>query len=463
MLTRRKEPGREAERIPVQILLFVFPLIITNMMQVFYNSADMIIIHYAGVSGAVGAIGTTASFLNLLTNILIGTASGACILASRYIGGKESGSLSKLISGIPAFALPVGAVVAGAGLLLTRPVLHLLGAKETVLELAIRYARIFIFGMPFISLTHFCCAVLRAYRDTKRPLAVLISTGFLNILLNLLFVLAFGWGIRGVAAASVLSNAASSAILLMLLFRDPEICSLVPGSSRLRPSLPDPKQFREVLRLGVPTGIQSVLLSLSGMFVQSAIIRINNAAGAGITDIIDGDAAGHSLETFIYYSVNAVHQAAITFVGRSYGARRPDRIRAYQRSCYRIGMLIAVAGASVLLVFWNPLSSLYVSGSLALQTARTRIITTVGPYFLIAFMEVGAGVLKGLSHPSECFFASLFGLGFFRIAWVLLAVHIHPSLVAVYLVYPFSWAVTGLIYYVLIVRIERELDLRQAG
>ena len=439
-----------------KIVSFVIPLMISNLLQVCYSAADMIIVGLSGVEGAIGSIGTTGAFINLNLNIFIGLSIGANVVVARNIGRGDAEAVEHSVHTSLLIGLFSGLLCAMVGFFVSRPVLRFLGDEGHILDLAVLYAKIYFAGAPFLSLTNFMMAILRAQGDTKTPLIVLTISGLFNVAMNLLFVLAFHMSVDGVALATVLSNLVSVILLGIRLRNDEGMCRLDLG--KLHIHVP---AMKAVFREGLPAGLQGALFSLSNMLIQSTIIGINNTVCPGGSGVIDGNAAGANLESFAYTATNSVYQASVTFTSQHYGARMYRRIGTVMRDCYLITAAVAFVASAILIGFRNPLIRLYVDSEIAFETAETRIFTIISVYELLAFMEVGSGILRGLGRSFTSTCVSLTGSCLFRIAWILLAFPLMPTLRTVYLSYPLSWALTGMVHLMVSLLIRRRLIRNQ--
>ena len=437
-----------------KVFLFALPLMATNLLQMLYNAADMIIAGMSGVEGAIGSIGTTGAMINFILNIFSGFAIGTNVVVARNIGRGDKEATSQSVHTSLVMAALFGAICAGVGLFVSRPILKLLGDQGQVLELATLYTRIYFAGAPFLAVSNYLIAIFRAKGDTRTPLFILTATGLLNVGMNLMFVLGFGMSVDGVAYATVIANAANVLILGIVLMRDPGWCRLELRKLRITGTA-----MKEIIRDGLPAGVQGMLFSLSNMLIQSTIIGINNANAAypGGSAVIDGNAAATNLEGFAYVATNSVYQAAVTFTSQHHGAKKYKRIGTVMRCCYFVTALVAVASAAILLVFRHPLLSLYIQDGnpLALETAYTRFYINIAPYFTLAFMEVGSGVLRGLGKSTLSTVISLLGSCVFRILWIYFIFPLCPALGMVYLSYPISWTLTALTHFTVSMVVRR--------
>ena len=439
-----------------KVILFALPLMMTNMLQMFYNAADMIIAGKSGVDGAIGSIGTTGAMVNFILNIFMGFSVGTNVVVARNIGKNDPEATSAAVHSSLIVGLATGVLCSVIGLAVSRPVLAFLGDKGHILDLATLYTRIYFAGVPFIALTNYLIAILRAKGDTTTPLVILTLTGLLNVLLNMFFVFVCSMSVDGVAYATVIANVAATLLLGLKLMRETGPCRLDFRKLRL-----DRTATREIIRDGLPAGVQGALFSLSNMLIQSTIIGFNNRLCPGGSDVIDGNAAANNLEGFIYVSTNSVYQASVTFTSQNYGAAKYRRIGRVMRCCYFVTAAVAVLGGGGLLLLNKPLLSLYVSAPLAVSTALTRMEIMLIPYILLAFMEVGSGVLRGLGRSTTSTLISLVGTCVFRVIWIFTVCRAVDELWVVYLSYPISWGMTALTHFLFSETIRRRYVRKQ--
>lgn len=435
-----------------KVFLFALPLMATNLLQMLYNAADMIIAGMSGVEGAIGSIGTCGAMINFILNIFSGFAIGTNVVIARNIGRGDREATSRSVHTSLVMAALFGAICAVVGLFVSRPILRLLGDEGHVLELATLYTRIYFCGAPFLAVSNYLIAIFRAKGDTRTPLYILTSTGLLNVGMNLFFVLVMKMSVDGVAYATVIANAANVLILGIVLMRDAGWCRLELKKLRI-----SREAMKEIIRDGLPAGVQGMLFSLSNMLIQSTIIGINNATCPGGSAVIDGNAAATNLEGFAYVATNAVYQASVTFTSQHHGARKYRRIGTVMRCCYFVTALVAIVCAAILLIFRRPLLGLYIqNGSeLSLETAYTRFYINIAPYFTLAFMEVGSGVLRGLGKSTLSTVISLLGSCVFRLLWIYLIFPLCPTLWMVYLSYPISWSLTAITHFTVSMVVRR--------
>lgn len=436
---KTQQPNLLEGRLLPKIISFVLPLMLTNLLQMLYNAADLIIVGLSGVDGALGAIGTTGAMINLIINVFIGFSVGANVVVARSIGAGERGETQRAVHTSLCVAVVFGFVGCAIGQAVCRPILILMGDEGHILRLAELYSRIYFAGAPFLSVTNFCIAILRAKGDTKTPLIILTISGLLNVLLNLFFVLVCGMSVEGVALATVIANAVSAVFLVIKLCRDTGWCRV-----QLRKLMIHWRAFRDIIYVGIPAAIQGALFSLSNMLIQSSIVRINNQMYPGGSAVIDGNAAASNLEGFAYTLCNSVYQAAVTFTSQHFGAGKYKRIGKVMVNCYALTVVVAFIVGGIILIFQPFLVGLYVRDAAALEVAAIRNSIMITTYFLLACMEIGSGMLRGMGKSVTSTVISLLGACAFRVVWITTIFEAIPTLECIYWSYPVSWGLTAL-------------------
>ena len=439
-----------------KLLYFVLPIVATNLLQMFYNAADMMVVSASNESNAVGAIGTTTSFVHLVVNLFIGFSVGANVVVARAVGANDRGRVQKAVHTSLLMALIFGVIGGAIGFFVAKPVLTAMGNSGNLLELAVTYTHVYFLGVPFLALTNYLSAIFRAKGDAKTPLVILAFSGVANVLLNLFFVLVAGMSVEGVALATSAANLLSFVLMLWRLSKDQDMATFSFRSLRI-----DKEAFGEIVRIGLPAGIQSALFSISNMLIQSSIVAVNNASvpvGTKYQPIVNGNAASGNLEGFIYTSMNAVYQGAVTFTGQNIGAEKPERVRPILYNCFLLTMIIGITVSAVILIFKTPLLSLYgvVKGAegslerLAYDSANLRLWMIAATYFVCGLMEDCSGVLRGLGKSLLSMVVVLVGTCLLRVVWILVAFPLKPTLEMIFICYPISWVLTGIASFIVI-------------
>lgn len=431
-----------------RIILFSLPLIATNLLQILYNTADMVVVGLSSEPDAVGAIGACSSLVHLLVNLFIGFSTGATVMVARHLGAKNEERVSATVHTAVLISIIFGIACGVIGIAISRPMLRLMGAEARLLELANLYTTVYFAGIPFVSVTNYAISILRAKGDTKTPFLVLTAGGILNVTLNLFFVKALDMSVEGVALATVLSNLASGIVLLWLLSRDDGPCRL-----RLRQLRFDRAAFGEILYVGLPAGLQSAMFSVSNIIIQSSILRVNNALcppDSPYQPVIKGNTAATNLENFAFAVSHALHQAALTFTGQNAGADRYDRVKRSFAACTAATLLSSTAFTLLLFFARDPLFALFqvqngavgTPEHLAYNAGYQRLVIHLLPFPLYAFMDTCNGVARGLKKSISSTLITLIGTCLLRVVWIATVFEARQTLASIFISYPISWIVT---------------------
>ncbi|MGN1115438.1 MAG: MATE family efflux transporter, partial [Candidatus Ornithomonoglobus sp.] len=330
-----------------KILMFALPLAASSILQQLFNSADMAIVGRFAGSRALAAVGSNGPVINLLINIFVGISVGANVVISRLIGEGRTQRISAAVHTAIVIAVISGLFVTGVGLAITRPVLQLISTPEDIIGLASTYLRIYFLGIPFLMLYNFSAAILRSCGDTKRPLICLTFSGIVNVILNLFFVIVLNMGVAGVAAATVISQFISASLLVFFLTREEEPLKLRISLLRIDFSI-----LRDMLRIGVPAGLQTMVFSLSNLCIQSSV----NSLGS---TVVAASSASINLEIYAYYMLCAFDQTAVTFTGQNYGAGNIKRCSSVMQSCMLLGFICTGAVCALCIIFGGSILKLY--------------------------------------------------------------------------------------------------------
>lgn len=445
----------------VNILKFLLPLIATNILQQLYHSADIMIAGLSSEPDAVGAIGSTTSFLALIRNIFIGFSVGANIVVARCIGAHDEKKTSQAVHTSTCMSVLFGVLGAVIGILLTRPVLVAMGYTGNLLVLAARYSYIYLACLPFLSLTNFLSAILQAQGDTKTSLYTLTATGVLNIVLNLLLVKVVGLSVEGVAIATAIANLLSAVVLWIYIAKKGGACRLYFRKLHM-----DRKQFKDIFRIGFPAGIQSALFSLSNMIIQTSILRVNNSvtpAGSGYAPVIKGSAAAGDIETFIFQALAATTVCGSAFTAQNIGAKNYVRLRKVLVELMLISAGIALILSVSAMLFREPLLALYgvkrvqdPVATIAYDAAMTRIWWKWPAFFIYAMMNACAGMIRGLGKSGLSAIISIFTTCIFRVAWIYTVFEYFENLESIFISYPISWLLSVIIFLPLLVMLIKK-------
>lgn len=427
-----------------KIVLFSLPLAASSILQLLFNAADVIVVGRFAGSTALAAVGSNGALINLLVNLFVGLSLGANVVAARCFGAKDESGVQDTVRTSVTLGLGSGIVLAAAGFLASRGLLELMSCPEDVIELSALYLKIYFLGMPAAMLYNFCAALLRAVGDTRRPLICLAVSGLVNVGLNLVFVIGFHMSVAGVALATIISQAVSAAMVVSLLVKEQGALRLDLHHLGLHQGT-----LRQILRIGLPAGLQSTVFSLSNVVIQSSI----NSFGSVI---VAGNSAASNLEGFIYTGMNAFAQAAVTFTSQNIGARRYDNLDRVMRNCLlcAVGVGAVLGGGAYLcgeslLHFYSSDPAVIAAG-----LARMEIICTF--YFVCGCMDTLASGLRGRGYSVLPMVVSLVGSCLLRVVWVATIFQTFHTTTVLYLSYPVSWALTAAAHLVCLLVVRRK-------
>ena len=425
-----------------QLLIFFFPILIGTFFQQLYNTVDTIIVgQYVGTQ-ALAAVGTTGTLINLLVGFFVGLSSGATVIISQFFGGGDWKNLSKAVHTSLALALGGGAVIMVLGLLTARPSLGLLGVPAEILDDALLYLNIYYGGIVFCMIYNVGTGVLRAIGDSRMPLYVLIACCLVNIVLDLLFVVVFHWGVLGVALATVLSQVVSAVLIMLRL-----MCTREGYRVELRHIRFDRGILKNVIRIGLPAGLQSVMYSFSNLVIQASI----NSFG---TDAIASWAAIGKIDGFIWMVMGAFGISITTFVGQNFGARKYSRVKRSVKVCLGLTLGTTLALSALMLAFMEPLLRFFTGDETVIAIGQ-RFLWILGPsYFLFVFIEIFSGAIRGAGEALQPMLITTFGVCGLRVLWIFAAVPFLPTMEMVAMNYPVTWAVTALVFTVYYLRMN---------
>lgn len=431
-----------------KILIFAIPLVLSGILQLLFNAADIVVVGQFVGNQALAAVGSTGALINLLINLFMGLSIGTNVLVARSYGAGKKDELDEVVHTSILTALLSGTFLVIVGLLLARPALEIMGTPEDVIDEAAVYMRIYFIGMPSTMAYNFGSAVLRAVGDTKRPLYFLTVSGVVNVILNLIFVIVFRMSVSGVALATIISQTLSAFLVLRCLMLTDSDYKLV--LSRLR-IVPD--KFFKMLSIGLPAGLQGTLFSLSNVLIQSSVNSFGSVAMAGNT-------AASNVEGFVYTSMNSIYQTSISFTGQNHGAMKVKRIGKILLMCQTIVILIGLVMGNAMYFFGSDILKLYSSDPQVIEYGLRRMSIIATTYFLCGMMDVIVGSLRGMGYSIMPMLVSLAGACGFRILWIYTVFQECHTLQCLYISYPISWALTFSVHFVCFLVVYGRLQKR---
>ena len=428
-----------------KIIIYSIPVILSGVLQLLFNAADIIVVGRFAGNHALAAVGSTSALINLLVNLFMGLSVGANVLVARYYGGGKEREISETVHTAVLTAIAGGIILIFIGFFLSRPLLTLMGTPEDVLDHAVLYMQIYFVGMPVMLLYNYGSSVLRAVGDTKRPLYFLMIAGVVNVILNLIFVICFHMGVAGVALATVLSQFISAGMIVRCLMK-------TDGSYRVEFAKLKFTwdKFKRMMQIGIPAGLQGSIFSISNVLIQSSVNSFGSIAMAGNT-------AGANIEGFVYMAMNAMHQTALSFTGQNMGAKNYKRVYKIMGTCLILVSIIGLVLGNGAYLLGNTLVGIYSPDPEVIHYGVVRLSVICTTYFLCGLMDVMVGVLRGMGYSIMPMIVSLTGACGLRVIWVFTVFAANRSLFVLYLSYPVTWTVTFLAHLACFLIVRRKL------
>jgi len=416
------------------ILRFAVTVFATSALQLLFNTADLVIIgQYCG-SIRLAAVGATGPVTNLIVNLFIGLSVGCGVTVAHALGSGEEHIVHKTVHTAIPTAMISGVCLTVVGILVSEPALRMMGTpEEEVLPLAVAYMRSYFVGITFNLVYNFSASILRATGDTKSPLIFLSISGVINVILNIIFVTVFQLDVVGVGLATAISQGVSAVLVVMALMKRTDCCKLEWKKLHIYKF-----QLLRIMRIGIPSGLNTALFSLSNILIQSSVNSFGEIA-------MSGNAASINIESFCSVAGDAFTQSAMNFIGQNVGAKRFKRVMHSALICLGCAF-VTVLGMSVLIYAFGPqLLGIYITDSAeAISYGMTRMSWVLIPYCILALMNASTGALRGLGAAVAPMLISVLGVCGFRVLWIYTVFQIpeYHTLESIYISYPISWTLT---------------------
>lgn len=422
-----------------QLLIFFFPIVLGTFFQQLYNTVDTVIVgRFVGKEALASVGGSAGQLVNLVVGFFTGLTSGAAVVVSQFWGAKDRKNIEKSIHTAYAFSIAAGLLITVLGMLLTPVFLRWMNTPEGLMPGSILYLRIYYGGILFTFIFNTGSSILRATGDSRRPLYYLIICCILNIVLDILFVLLCGLGIAGVSIATVLSQAVSACLVTRALTR-------ADKESGLRLRLQDLHFARGILRsqlyIGVPTGLQSTMYSISNIIIQATLNRFG-------TDTVAAWAAFWKLDAIYWMISSAFGIAVTTFVGQNYGALKYQRIKKSVWVCAGMQVVSSLVLSVVMVVFRAPLLGIFTTDRQVLEIGFMMILILTPFYAVFTPVEVLSGALRGIGDVMIPTVITICGVCVLRIIWVMTAVPVRHEVSTIMVGYPVTWLLSGIAFIV---------------
>ena len=415
-----------------KIIKFTIPVMLTGILQLLFNTADVIVVGRFTGKTALAAVGSTGSLINLLVSLFMGLSIGTNVLVARYQGAKDDKAVSETVHTSIALGIVGGLILLIIGVVATRPLLEMMATPEDVIDQSTLYMRILFFGMPLNLILNFGAAILRAIGDTKRPLYYLTIAGVINLFLNIFLVTVFSLGVAGVAIATVISEGVSCGLILLCLKHETGAIRLYFNRIKINPS-----KCIDIMKIGLPAGLQGCIFSISNVLIQSSV----NSFGS---TVMAGNTAASNIEGFVYVSMNSLHQTCISFTSQNFGAGKFKRIKKVLINCLVIVAITGLVLGNSAYFFGKYLLSAYNNETEVISYGLIRLSIISTMYFLCGLMDVMVGAMRGIGYSILPMIVSLVGACGLRIVWIYTVFVKFRTLDILFISYPVTWTITFL-------------------
>ena len=415
-----------------KIIKFTIPVMLSGILQLLFNTADVIVVGRFTGKTALAAVGSTGSLINLLVSLFMGLSIGTNVLVARYQGARDDKSVSETVHTSIALGVIGGLILLIIGIAATRPLLEMMATPEDVIDQSTIYMRILFLGMPLNLILNFGAAVLRAIGDTKRPLYYLTIAGIINLFLNIFLVTVFSLGVAGVAIATVISEGVSCVLILLCLKHETGAIRLYFNRIKINPS-----KCVDIMKIGLPAGLQGCIFSISNVLIQSSV----NSFGS---TVMAGNTAASNIEGFVYVSMNSLHQTCISFTSQNFGAGKFKRIKMVLINCLVIVAITGLLLGNSAYFFGKYLLSAYNNEPEVISYGLIRLSIISTMYFLCGLMDVMVGAMRGIGYSILPMIVSLIGACGLRIVWIYTVFVQFRTLDILFISYPVTWTITFL-------------------
>lgn len=430
-----------------KIFLVSLPFMLSGVLQLLYNAADLIVCGKFGSEHSVAAISATNSLINLIVQLFLGLSIGSSVCMARAYGSKDADKGYRIVHTSILLALVLGLFLSFVGVFLSYPLLKMMETPNDVIHLSRSYLIIYFLGLPFSMLYNFGSSLLRATGDTKRPFYYLAFAGIVNVLLNLFFVIVCHLDVAGVAIATITAQGISSILVTRCLIKNKGFCHLKLSKLKIYK-----KEAFEIIRVGLPAGVQSTIFSISNVIIQSSV----NSLG---TIVMDGNGASSSLENFIYTCMNSVAQTSVAFISANVGAKNTRNIQRSVIYAAILATLIGITMGSIFVLLGPSLLGIYINNTQAIAIGLDRFTIICLSYCLCGIMEVLSYSLRGIGFSILPTIVSLCGVCSIRIIWVFTFFQkpFFHNLKGLSYSYPISWVITIIILLILYMTLRNKV------
>lgn len=415
-----------------KIIAFALPLMLTSMLQLLYNAADVVVVGKFAGDTSLAAVGSTTALINLIVNLFFGLSLGTGVVLSQAIGMRNRSKIHQTVHTSMVLSVILGVLVGAIGFVFCKPLIILMGSPADILDKAALYVRIYFLGMPGFMVFNFGAAILRSAGDTKRPLVILAFSGLVNVVLNLVFIIIFKMDVAGVATATIISQYISAIWVVVILIKENADYKLSIKKLRVYKN-----ELLQIISYGLPTGIQSSCFSISNVIIQSSV----NSFG---TLIVAGNSAASSVESFVYTAANSIAQTAMTFSGQNAGAGNYKRVKKVFIECSALSMGFGALVGAVVILLRTPLLTFYTDNPAVIAAGIVRLNMICMFYGLCGIMDTITNVSRGMGKSVMPMLITLVSVCALRIVWIFTVFKLYNTIECVYLSYPITWSIAAL-------------------
>jgi putative MATE family efflux protein len=419
-----------------KLIIFAIPVMLSGILQLLFNAADLVVVGRFAGDDALGQVGATSAIINLIVNLLIGLSIGSNVTVARHFGAKNARGISATVHTTILVAIVGGIIIGIVGYTCAYPLLSLMGTPDELIDGAALYMRIIFIGVPVTAVYNYGSSILRAIGDTQRPLYYLIIAGILNVILNLIFVIAFKMTVDGVALATVLSQCVSMLLVIRCLMKSDGDYKLELKKLRFHKA-----ELWQIVKIGIPAGLQGCVFSISNVIIQSSINSFGSVA-------ITGNTASASIDGFMFCSLDAFNQTATSAISQNMGARQYTRVDNTVKICTLVVTVLGTAMGVAAIIFRYPLVNIYANEKDVIEFGAYRLLITCPVYFTCGLMNMMGGVNRGLGYSLLPTLVSLIGACLFRIIWIYTIFAAFHTPFVLFISYPISWVLTTAAHYV---------------
>ena len=415
-----------------KLLQFSVPLIFSSLLQILFNTADVIVVGRFAGDNSLGAVGSTGSLINLMVNLFVGLSVGTTVVAANFFGAGKKSELKETVHTAILLSLISGIILTIFGVVGAKQILQWMQSPKEILDLATQYLQIYFGGIISTMIYNFGSALLRAKGDTKRPLYILFFAGIINVILNLIFVILFKMDVAGVALATVISQTISAFLVVRCLLKETEEFKLDLKQLKINPQI-----LIRIIKIGVPAGLQGIIFSLSNVIIQSSI----NSFGA---IVIAGNSAALNIENFIFTGMNGFSQGTLTFISQNFGAKKYQRINKTIIVALFCVFLVGFVFGNLTVILGRRLLSFFTTSPEVIESGISRLKIICTTYALCGMMDVMGNAIRGIGHSVLPMIITLLGACGIRLLWIstIFLIPKFHSCNTIFVSYPISWTVT---------------------